>query len=329
VTANTGNLVVVKGMSGLGNRMLSLLTASLYAVATKRRLLIDWRDSVFTDHRSDRAPDLFVDLFVSPLADPLPEHIEARSVAPAIWQGRLDETVAEVGRRHDPTFYKHFGSFRNTAISLRRADYAEDVLVFWSWRDVMRPVRPYLTLIDKRFGGMSNWAILREATARYLQPREHIRARVDQFVAERFSGRMLGLHIRATDRVAPVEKLIRTAMRTVRQQKCEGVFCATDNAEIEERVRRTMPNVVTLPKQLSRGTVPLHGIGDCRDRVERATQALVDMLLLSRCQFLTYASRSFFGYMATIYAPKGQVVTDVDRFNPNEIAKKIGQSWIY
>jgi hypothetical protein len=329
VEAMTGGLILVKGIAGLGNRMLAFLTASLFAVATGRRLIVDWRDPIYTG-RGGMAPDLFSDLFVSPLVDQLPERIEARTAVPALWQGRLDETLAVVGRSHDPKFFKRFGSFRHLAVDLRQIDFAQDVLpVFWSWREVLRPLRPYLSRIDARFPQMSDWEILREAGRRYLQPCERIHAAVERFIAGHFTRRMLGLHIRATDALAPVGKLIRTAKRLVRQQQCDGVFLATDNIQMEERMRRTLPNVVTLPKEMPREVVPLHYDPACKDRVERATQALMDILLLSRCQCLSYSSRSSFGYVASIWAPSGQIAVDVDRFHPIIRAKKLVQSWIY
>jgi hypothetical protein len=87
--------------------------------------------------------------------------------------------------------------------------------------------------------------------------------------------------------------------------------------------------MVTLPKEMSRSSVPLHFDPECRDRVGRATQALVDMLLLSRCQCLAYASLSSFGYVASVFAPDGQVIEDVDRFNPRVQVKRYLQSWVY
>jgi hypothetical protein len=327
--AKTKGLILVKGIGGLGNRMLAFLTASLFAAAAGRRLMVDWRDAIYTG-RGGTAPNLFGDLFISPIVDQLPERIEAQSVVPALWQGRLDETLAVVGRSHDPKFYKHFGSFRHLAVDLRRIDYAQGVLpVFWSWREVLRPLRPHLTRMDERFTGMSDWEILREAASRYLQPCERIRTTVDHYIAQHFTHRMLGLHIRATDALAPVGKLIRTAKRLVRQQGCDGVFCATDSAEMEERMRRTLPNVLILPKQMPKEVIPLHYDPACKDRVERATQALMDILLLSRCQSLSYSGRSSFGYMASILAPIGQVSVDVDRYHPIIMAKRFVQSWIY
>lgn len=332
MSGTTEGIILVKGTGGLGNRILSLLTGALFAVLTKRRLLVDWRDPIFTG-RSGTAPNLFNELFDSPLVDPLPEKLEslpgAQSVIPALWRGRLDETLAVVGRDHDPLFYKKFGSFRQLSVSLKKIDYPENILVFWSWREVMRPLRSHLARFDSRYQSMSNQAILREAAQRYLQPVGGIRSMMEAFMAEHFKAKMLGLHIRATDLQAPIEKLLQTAGNIVRKEGCEGVFCATDNAEVEDRVRKILPNVVVLPKVLPKGAVPLHYDPDCQNRVEAATQALLDMLLLGQCQFLNFASRSSFGYVASLYAPSRQTVIDVDRFNPKIQAKRYAQSWVY
>ena len=328
MSGNAQKRILVKGTGGLGNRMLSVLTASLFAIVTKRRLLIDWRDPIFTG-RSGSAPDLFSELFVSPIADPLPEPIEASSILPSLWKGRLDETLGVVGRDHDPLFYKKFASFRQLAISLRNVDYPEDLLVFWSWREVMRPLRSHLIRFDSRYRKMTNEAILREAAQIYLQPCERVQSIVNQFMAENFHSRMLGLHIRATDLQAPVDKLLAVASQLVRQHGCTGVFCATDNAEVEDRARKLLPNLVTLPKKLPKSGVPLHYDPECESRIETATQALADLLLLSKCPYLEYASRSSFGYVASLYAPDGQILADVDRFNPKVQAKRYFQSWIY
>ena len=321
-------MVLVKGCAGLGNRILALLTASLFAVLTKRRLLIDWRDATYTG-RGDSAPDLFSNLFVSPLADPLPDVIVADSVAPALWQGRVDEGLDAVGRDYDPVFYKKFGSFRKLAVSLRKLDYDEEMLVFWSFREVMTPLRPHLIQMDSRYRKMSNAEILKEAAGKYLHPNERVRSIVSQFKSDHFNKRMLGLHIRATDLMAPVEKLLKLAREIAKKENCDGVFCATDNAEVEDRARRLLPNLVTLPKQMATQGIPLHYDPECKDRVERATQALVDMLLLAECPNLLFASRSSFAYVATMFSPIKQAIVDVDRYNPKIVLKRIAQSWVY
>lgn len=328
MTVTSRPMVLVKGGAGLGNRILSMLTASIFAELTNRRLYVDWRDATYTG-RGESSPDLFSTLFVSPLTDPLPDLIEAKSVAPALWSDRLNEAVDSVGRDYDPMYHKKFGSFRKLAVSMRKLDYDEEILVFWSFREVMAPLRHHLIKKDSRYRKMSNSAILKDAARKYLHPNARIRSIVEQFGAEHFKKRMLGLHIRATDLMAPVEKLLRIAVQIARKEDCDGVFCATDNAEVEERARKLLPNLVTLPKQMTKQGIPLHYDPECTDRVERATQALVDMLLLSECPNLLYASRSSFAYVATMFAPREQVIVDVDRYNPKIVLKRIAQSWIY
>ena len=62
---NEDKYLIVKGLAGLGNRMLSALTGILYARLSGRRLIIDWRDPTYSSdgsnagaillgHKSDR-----------------------------------------------------------------------------------------------------------------------------------------------------------------------------------------------------------------------------------------------------------------------------------
>jgi len=319
---------LVKGQGGLGNRMLSVMTATLYSLIMKRRMYVDWRDPIYTG-RSIASQDLFQDLFISSLVDPLPDRLDFESVAPAMWRGRLEEMLGVVGREYDPDFYKKFNSFTKLGVRLKPVDYPEELIVFWSWREVMRPLRPLLVRLDDRYRKMTNVEILGDTAKKFLQPCERVQSLVNEFTATHFQPRMLGLHIRATDLQAPTEKILAVAQRQVLEQGCDGVFCATDNADVEDRVRSLFPNVVTLPKGMARGGIPLHYDPECGDRVERATQALVDILLLSRCNALVYASRSSFGYVASLYANQGQFVVDVDAYNPIVQMKRIAQSFVY
>jgi len=319
---------LVKGQGGLGNRMLSVMTATLYSLIMNRRMYVDWRDPIYTG-RSIPTENLFQDLFTSSMVDPLPDRLDFESVAPAMWRGRLEEILGDVGRDYDPEFYKKFNSFTKLGIRLKPVDYPEELIVFWSWREVMRPLKPLLVRMDDRYRTMTNVEILGETAKSYLQPCERVQSLVNEFTKTRFQPRMLGLHIRATDLQAPTEKILAVAKRQLQEQRCDGVFCATDNADVEDRVRSLFPNVVTLPKGMARGGIPLHYDPECGDRVERATQALVDILLLSRCDALVYASRSSFGYVASMYAAQEQFVVDVDAYNPIVQIKRIVQSFVY
>ena len=51
--------LLVKGLAGLGNRMLAALTGILYARMSSRRLIVDWRDPTFSKDGSNAFPVLF------------------------------------------------------------------------------------------------------------------------------------------------------------------------------------------------------------------------------------------------------------------------------
>ena len=51
--------LLVKGTAGLGNRLLFLLSALLYARLTERLLVVDWCDSTYSNDGSNAFPLLF------------------------------------------------------------------------------------------------------------------------------------------------------------------------------------------------------------------------------------------------------------------------------
>jgi hypothetical protein len=82
-------ILLVKGIAGLGNRLLCLLTASLYARLSGRKLVVDWRD----ENYSSGAVNAFHHFFQSSLCAPADQVPATDSVAPAIWRGRLHESA--------------------------------------------------------------------------------------------------------------------------------------------------------------------------------------------------------------------------------------------
>ena len=51
--------LLVKGTAGLGNRLLFLLSALLYARLTERLLVVDWCDQTYSDDGTNAFPLLF------------------------------------------------------------------------------------------------------------------------------------------------------------------------------------------------------------------------------------------------------------------------------
>lgn len=68
----------------LGNRVLSLLSALLYARLSGRHLLVDWRDGMY----AEEGVNAFSHLFQSRWATPVRSSPVTDSVTPSMWRGR-------------------------------------------------------------------------------------------------------------------------------------------------------------------------------------------------------------------------------------------------
>ena len=52
--------LVVKGKAGMGNRLLSLTHAVVYALITKRTIIVDWSDYTYSHSGEDVFDEFFV-----------------------------------------------------------------------------------------------------------------------------------------------------------------------------------------------------------------------------------------------------------------------------
>jgi len=122
-------VVLVKGRAGLGNRILSLLTAVLYARLTRRRLLVDWSDDMYSSDGSNSIHDYFS----SPLFSRSDEIPETESVSPAIWRGHLRDSARTMAETYLPRCLGDPMSSRKFSADLSRIDHQEEVLVMWTY----------------------------------------------------------------------------------------------------------------------------------------------------------------------------------------------------
>ena len=125
-----------------------------------------------------------------------------------------------------------------------------------------------------------------------FRPREDILAEADAAVAELGTAGLVGVHIRGTDNTESLEKSPVTAFVERMQEEAARdpgarFFLATDDPSTEEAIGLVFPDrVVTRPKVFA------------RDRSEGVRDALVDLLLLSRCRLILGSHWSSFTEVA-------------------------------
>jgi hypothetical protein len=282
--------LLVKGAAGLGNRMLAVLTAMLYADITGRRLVVDWSDDAYSDDGTNAFPVYFDCPWVSGI-DALPA---GGSVEPPLWKNRLDLSVGEL-RAEVGLPKREFN--RRSRIDVRRRNYRQKTAVFWSPKDRVQQLRVNLPagLADVSTEDLLG-SVLRDRML--LQPA--IRDRVERFRSEYLPSPTLGVHVRYSDKQGDVDALLQELGQARQADPNLGAFLATDNVEVRARFEREHPDIVTAPHWYPKPGERAHGNPNAPSRLEQGVEALVDMYLLAGCDRLAIDSSSSFARVAAL-----------------------------
>ena len=286
--------LVLKGTSGLGNRLGALCTAMALARKTGRTLVVDWNDWFYSPDRRD----VFRRLFAAPATPPVESIPSELAVAPAIWSGSL-------GRSLDWMIDRHAIPYGDEALRRLSIDAASD------------PDEPVAVYFGYWFNDDPR-GLLAE-----VRPAERIVRRVDDFVRAHLGATTIGVHVRQSDNmsqpylgrghgvsVAAIEEALAARLAA---DPGATIFLATDNRAVLDHFRARYPRLVSLPKWYP----PLagdrmHGNPQAPDPLTSAEDALTDMLLLARCRRLVYSSRATFGrYAAAFSGLAPEDVTDI------------------
>ena len=300
----------------MGNRILSLLTAVLYARVSGRRLLVDWSDSIYSQDGSD----VFTRFFDCPSCHPLAELPETDSLAPEFWHGRLDADVAGLEERavgpdrgllgERERTRRRLEFRRASTIDVGRLDYTEAILVLWLVTSRVELMRQAHQGVVPGFPTGSADEILRDLARTELVLRPAVEARVEEFAREHLDRATVGVHARYSDRRVRLRRILQRVDAMVEADPDLGVFLATDNVDVKRAIERRYPRVITTPHWYPPAGAQPHGHDDCPDRVENGIEALVDLYLLAACDRLVCDAMSSFARVALLLtdAPRSQVV---------------------
>ncbi|HZW11193.1 MAG TPA: nodulation protein NodZ [Phycisphaerales bacterium] len=318
-TGSAGRVCLIKAKGGMGNRMLCAASGILWARAVGRAPYVDWRDNAY----SKQGENSFFHFFESPrvLREPPPE---TESVFPAVWRGRLGQSVSGMLHAYDPDKHSSLTIHRKYSVDPARADYPEAVAVFWYYMGRFRAVAPLARERVDGYAGLSVEQVARKALKEELPPSVRVRERIERFVAGSWPEKAVGVHVRYTDRTTDLGKLKAATREQLRRLPGAKVFLATDNRRVEEEFRREFGEVLTTPKWFPPEGAVMHQNEQCADPVANGVEALTDMYLLARCDALVYASRSTFSEISRLISeiPPDRVA-DVDRRDPTMIAKRM------
>ena len=291
--------------AGLGDKILAVLVAAMYARLTERQLYVDWRDHSYGDGTRNYFWDLFQ--FVGlPLAEVLPT---SDGVYPAAWQGRLPLSLDDIVTS-DGFSWNRDGGRTRYSFDQTRLNYDEDVLVMWEM-DQFPKVR---ALYEARFGGwqeLTDMQTQAKIFQKHFVVNANVQSRIDTFVTERFATRpVIGVHVRMTDeseacrRNPTLSAFLRAASKVLRISNAASIFLASDNRTVIDRFQSEFgaARILTIDKWLPQAGMRLFNNHDCPDLLQGARDALVDAGLLGRCDWLIASHESSFSRLATMFS---------------------------
>ncbi len=322
MTANEERALVIKAKGGLGNRMLSAVTGCVLAELNGRTPYIDWRDGMYVPPGENLYPLLFDASWMGDLT----AFDNATDVAPTPWSGHMDEQPVDIIRRDFPNGHRNPLLYRKLSIDLVGPDPSAKVGVFWSYLPKFKRLASRMAA-HPGFSGRDIDQITSDLLDRFFRPVEEVRREVDR-IFEGQSGPVIGVHIRFTDRKAPLPKIMRELERLASESPEAAIFLATDSAEAQDAVMSRFPATLTIDKALASDDTALHFSSEgFSDPITEARNALIDMMALARCDSLLHSRHSTFSVTAALLGriPKARQV-DVDRFNAKVAIKQFIQA---
>lgn len=302
-------MLLIKAKGGLGNRMLSAASMILYANATNRQWRVDWTDGIYANKPHNAYLLLFQNKLQQPsIFDPL-EHTFT-SVVPSIWNNRLECSPTQLISQYFPKDHTNPLAYRKMSAPIVAKHDAKQLEVFWSHTSKFGRIRRFLS---KEYQNRD--AAISMTLKRYFQPCDSVTKQVDVLIGKT-AGRTLGVHIRYTDLKVPIKKMLDTVERCMASGKYSTLFLATDSEYAQSLFMQKFDNVVTSDKVLSKENEQLHTLEASDSKLDNSCAALVDMMVLSKCDALVYCSRSTFSEASRLLGDfaKAQLF-DLDRYN--------------
>ncbi len=294
----TSRYVLSLRNTGLGDRLICLCAAWKFARDTRRKIIVDWRRSIYSSDSSNLFPACFesaLDLAGVPLL--ASESVETSFLPRPFYPLEWDRTDLIETPWHAPT--DGFPGERDRAVALIR-----------SGADVEAPTVVFSACVNDGIVSYQDARSCLEALRPIPSITETVNAYYDTHLR---AGPWIGLHVRhgnggAIMNHAPywesfpaaIERCKRTVeMARVRIGSDAKVLLCTDSIVVEMVLRSVIPGVICRPKSFR-----VFGQGELHlgpDAAAGLNDALAEMLLLARCTALIrYPPGSFFSFYAAV-----------------------------
>lgn len=292
--------------AGIGDQILSLVSAVAYAHLAGRTLAVDWHGGLYGMPIDE---NLFDRLFViRDLKTGFP-FLDSQSVYPAAWKGRLGMSFDEV-REEDKFKWDRHVAVDIYSVDVTRLDYEEDILVMWDFFQFKKMIP---ALIKKRV--IKNSSLQARAIGQVFDSFIRFNKGPSLFIDENWekisdqfmNGRVVGVHIRETqesfDTYGRLNReryynLVDSILK--RDKSVKSIFLATDNSDVQVDFKnRYGDKVFYKEKWFAEAGSPLHqSLIDCPDNWINLLDAIFDIYTLSQCDYLIRREESSFSKLS-------------------------------
>lgn len=310
-------LVFNTSNDGLGNRLQGFLSTILLAILLDRAIILHWSAS------SQESFADFDELFDDPSG------IDWQLKQPNIPSGVRNIVYSSPGRWipycrscgirfKDPATWNRLLCEADAGFDGKLPSHS---VVSTQWYAPVLAHNPHFRDKICRWTGGQGMNVLFEMLWRaFIQPNATIRSRYDEVVRERFKDkRVIGMQIRHLEGNAVSEEMVEQFARCARQlsastNAASSIFIATDDVRLRARLVTQMPELWWLTKETEMRRTSVSGI----------QSALLDMLLLGRCDEAIISPYSTFGYVAVSHA--GKYAHSISRHHPYRCARAVSRA---
>ena len=331
--AKKQKFLVLKGMCGLGNRIMCLANAIEYCKRTERTLYVDWTDGMFAPEGVN-AFSLFLELEgVSLVYEP--DQIEGNSYYPE-YAKQLPINFKlldyfECYHYHDcKKIFQYMIDIGSSVVhKFGTKDLFRRYFVWWwhwyardkkvrkhlqhHWGDIITfgENLPYHRKEDVVFYVDLAPSYPEENVKQYIRLSPEIQQEVEEFtVQHQLNKQTLGIHVRDTDKQNDIscQDLIRIVKDIMSQQELHQVFLATDQKRIQEAFSMEFGKQLVvyekyIPSIESGGSLGIHlwaeQYGDSDLKVQMFHDSIMDMWLLSETTYLLFQGNSTFSKISS------------------------------
>lgn len=323
--------LIVKGICGLGNRLMTLANALEYSEKSGRTISIDWCDGIFAAKGTNAFTECFEIKDFAWQEEVSTHKNSASSFYPDVLKHLPDDFslyeyfhTASANKKNSKVLEKliHFGS--GVAHTLLSEDYFKFYFVLWlRWELSDR----YMNMRSHKHGGnrfclggdlplarKEDVIVFGDFCPEYkkcylkdhLVLKQNIRLEVDKFSNNNTLGKgTLGLHIRCTDKnfEQDIDKIFQMVEKFMQEHDLNKLFLATDQIKMIEKGKQHYGSRLLLydkylPELESGGK---HGIhtwaseqGDEEIKSRMYHDAIIEMYLLAETEYLLYQGNSTF-----------------------------------